>query len=78
MEGFPHSRVALGDLNIFVVKALYIGPVLISYDWYSGDAHAVRMQGSMSSPRRVRYIIFALFFAFALGSRANASVAIPA
>ena len=54
------------------------GTIPISSDWSSGDTHAVRMQSSMINPRHVRYIAFALFLAFALGSRENASVAIPA
>ena len=41
-------------------------------------ARSACMRSSMFNPRRVRYIVFALFLAFALGLRANASVAIPA
>ena len=37
-----------------------------------------RPRSSRFKPQRVRYIVFALFRVFALGLRANASVAIPA
>ena len=64
-------------LNSFVVKALYIGPIR-------------KPIGTADTPRMSRYLdvvgsipgvsVTSLlhFFAFALGSRANASVAIPA
>ena len=39
----------------------YIYGHFTSRDRYSGNEHAARMRGSMSNPRRVRYIVFALF-----------------
>ena len=53
---------------------LYLYSHFTSRDWYSGDAHAARLGGSMFDPLCVRCI----FLAFALGSRTNANVAIPA
>ena len=67
-----------GAVTALSLRPYIYGQHSISSDWYSGDAHVARMQGSMFDPWRVRYIIFAHCLAFVLGSRANASVAIPA
>ena len=64
------------SLNSLVVKSVYIRTKLKAIG--SAEERTSRApRGSMFKPRLGRYIVFELFFAFVLGSHANASVAIP-
>ena len=61
-------------INSFVVKALYVRPTHKPI----GTADTPRALEVVGSIPGVSVTSFLHFFAFALGSRANASVAIPA
>ena len=76
---FLHSKTTgvWWALNSLVVKSVYVWTKLKAIGPAEERTSRAPL-GSMFNARLGRYIVFELFFAFALGSRANASVAIPA
>ena len=74
---WPKRQICTVTLTALALRP-YIYGHFASRDWYSGHTHGARARGRRFNPRRVRYLVFALFLLSRSARAQIASVAIPA